>query len=305
MDKRILAAILVLVAFGSAGYMCLRWGPAWRADRKNANREGVSPAAATIEYANRAYGFSFSLPRNWLGYSVVVEKWEGVSSDTSDGSRVESGPLLLIRNPLWSDENPSQDIPILIFTTAQWNALSKDAFHVGAAPINPTELGRNSRYVFALPARYNFAFLPGWEEVDQILQTNPLRVSDDRTRQFFGLIRKVEGNTLVIDEVEFLSGEEARRLAAEDTDCPISKVEECVPSLNNDFYIRNKDTHVQVYVLGQSVSVSILPNPGSPDLASTSVASFLREFPRIGIALPFMFEQENGLIVSAVEQYTP
>jgi hypothetical protein len=47
-------------------------------------------------------------------------------------------------------------------------------WHIGAAPISPLELGHNSRYVFALPARYNYAFPEGWEEVEQILQGQPL-----------------------------------------------------------------------------------------------------------------------------------
>jgi len=38
----------------------------------------------------------------------------------------------------------------------------------------PTKLGENDHYVFALPARYNYAFPKGWEEVDQIMKSNPL-----------------------------------------------------------------------------------------------------------------------------------
>ncbi len=44
-----------------------------------------------------------------------------------------------------------------------------DKFHIGSAPINPSELGRNTKYVFALPARYNFAYLTGYEEVEEII----------------------------------------------------------------------------------------------------------------------------------------
>ena len=62
----------------------------------------------------------------------------------------------------------------MVFSRKQWNALQKDAFHIGAAPIGPNELGRNHKYVFALPARYNFAELPGLEEVDHIVQGKSL-----------------------------------------------------------------------------------------------------------------------------------
>ena len=41
--------------------------------------------------------------------------------------------------------------------------------------MGPKELGRNSKYVFALPARYNFAFPTGFEEVEDILAGNPLQ----------------------------------------------------------------------------------------------------------------------------------
>lgn len=62
----------------------------------------------------------------------------------------------------------------MVFTRKQWDSLQKDDFHIGAAPIGPSELGRNRKYVFALPARYNFANLPGLEEVDQIVQGKSL-----------------------------------------------------------------------------------------------------------------------------------
>jgi hypothetical protein len=57
----------------------------------------------------------------------------------------------------------------MVFTLEQWDLVQAEKLGVGAAPIPPTELGRNSTYVFALPARYNFAFLTGFEEVEQIL----------------------------------------------------------------------------------------------------------------------------------------
>ncbi|MGB8451919.1 MAG: hypothetical protein WCD89_06255 [Anaerocolumna sp.] len=48
-----------------------------------------------------------------------------------------------------------------------------------SAPINPCELGRNSQYVFALPARYNYAFPEGFEEVEDIIQSAPLAPTED------------------------------------------------------------------------------------------------------------------------------
>jgi hypothetical protein len=125
------------------------------------------------EYNNTQYDFSFSLPISWNGYSIVEDKWEGVA--IGGDTVIEQGPIIIIRNPEWTSTNPMQDIPIMVFTIKQWDLLEQEKFHIGAAPIGPTELGRNSKYVFALPARYNYAFPTGWEEVDQILKSNPLK----------------------------------------------------------------------------------------------------------------------------------
>lgn len=122
-------------------------------------------------YENAEYGFTFALPESWEGYQIVSDSWEGISTDQQ---QIENGLILLIRHPEWTEEKPRQDIPIMIFTLKQWSSLEKDEFHIGAAPIGPTILGQNNEYVFALPARYNFAFLEGYEEVETILENNPL-----------------------------------------------------------------------------------------------------------------------------------
>lgn len=130
----------------------------------------AEPAAA-IEYKNTRYGFSFSLPAGWKDYKIVTDTWEG--SDTAKGG-VEHGPLIYIRHPAWTKENPRQDIPIMIFTVAQWESVQQGNYLVNAAPIVPNELGRNRKYVFALPPRANYADLAGVEEVDDILRHGPL-----------------------------------------------------------------------------------------------------------------------------------
>ncbi len=87
---------------------------------------------------------------------------------------VQRGPLIGIVHPKSSSQQPRQDIPIMIITIVQWNQLQNEEWHIGAAPIGPLELARNNKYVFALPARYNYAFLEGWEEVEQIVQSHPM-----------------------------------------------------------------------------------------------------------------------------------
>lgn len=143
----------------------------------------VVPQATTtlpfegLVYENSQYGFSFSLPATWRGYTIVENTWAGMSLGATDGQNYTSeiGPLILIRHPLWTEKNPRQDIPIMVFTLNQWTNMQNDAFHIGAAPINPSELGRNDNYVFALPARYNFAYHTGFEEVDRLIQSGALK----------------------------------------------------------------------------------------------------------------------------------
>jgi hypothetical protein len=123
-----------------------------------------------VVYENTRYGFLFYLPETWKGYKAVEDQWEG----TSGANIVETGPQLLIRHPDWTQNDPRQDIPIMVFTLEQWNALQEGEFFVSAAPIGPSNLGSNSTYVFALPARYNYAFQKGFEEVEEILKGSPL-----------------------------------------------------------------------------------------------------------------------------------
>jgi hypothetical protein len=137
------------------------------------SNELLKKSLSIVEYRNTQYGFSFSLPVSWEGYSIVEDKWEGVA--LGGDVVIEQGPIILIRNPQWTSANPRQDIPIMVFTINQWDSLQQEKFHIGAAPIGPSELGRNSKYVFALPARYNYAFPPGFEEVEEILENNPLK----------------------------------------------------------------------------------------------------------------------------------
>ena len=131
--------------------------------------------ADTILYENSEYGFTFTLPKSWSHYQIVSDTWEGISSAPDKNDIIENGEILLIRHPEWTEEKPRQDIPIMIFTHDQWSSLQNEEFHIGAAPVGPQKLGENDKYVFALPARYNFAFLEGYEEVETILQSNPLQ----------------------------------------------------------------------------------------------------------------------------------
>jgi hypothetical protein len=133
----------------------------------------------TILYRNSDYRFTFALPKSWKGYTIISEEWQGRSIEGSTSGQItETGPKLLIRHPEWTKENPMEDIPIMVFTQAQWEKVQQEKISLGAAPIGPTELAKNSTYVFALPARYNFDSLTGYKEVEQILTENPLKPFD-------------------------------------------------------------------------------------------------------------------------------
>lgn len=161
--------IFFMVILGIAGYLLY-------SSRGSTPQENIQAQATSTTYSNADYGFVITLPLSWKGYTVVADTWKAYAVDKSQSDTYsETGALFAIRNPLWATSTPRQDIPIMVFTLTQWELLIQDKIHIGAAPINPSELSRNTKYVFALPARYNFAFPLGYEEVDAILQTKPVR----------------------------------------------------------------------------------------------------------------------------------
>lgn len=124
-----------------------------------------------VVYENNEYGFDFYLPADWEGYTVLDETWEGTPTD---GNAKQTGPEIILRSPQWTQDTPYQDIPLLVFTREQWAQAAAGNLSVSAAPIPPTVLGVNEKYVFALPARYNYAFPAGYEEVENIIASQPL-----------------------------------------------------------------------------------------------------------------------------------
>ena len=139
-------------------------------------------ATKSIKYLNTKYGFAFSLPKTWKGYSIVEGTWEGGDNDRPQGYKVlERGPSLIIVNPQSTSGKQYQDIYIMVFSHLQWDSLHQGKFSVSAGPIGPGELGRNRTYVFALPPRMVNDSLYGWDEVMKIMQSNPCMLSDENT----------------------------------------------------------------------------------------------------------------------------
>ena len=172
------ATLISLIVLGGALTATISWAhlPPKVGEISAATYPPSHPSTHSITYTNTKFRFTFTLPSTWKGFTIVSSSWKGLGITPSNQSQlVETGPFLSIRNPLWRAKQPRQDIPIYIFTIKQWNELMKNLFSVGAAPIPPSELGRNSKYVFALPARYNYAFPLGFQEVAKILNTKPLK----------------------------------------------------------------------------------------------------------------------------------
>ena len=133
----------------------------------------------SIVYQNHEYGFEVALPESWKGYKISETSKDIYAVNGSTGQKVVGHfPLIEIINPLSTTTRPMQNIPIEVFTLGQWKHVGSEQtgdWSVSAAPIPPSELGRNNIYVFALPARYNFAYLPGFEEVQKIIDSHPLK----------------------------------------------------------------------------------------------------------------------------------
>jgi bla regulator protein blaR1 len=157
-------AILILGVAAAAGNQMLGQTPTLSAPLATATK---SHSASIAPYVNTRYGFRFFLPADWVGYSIIVR--EQSLNQLGDYSTI------IIRHPRWTEEHPRQDIPIMVFTPRQWRMIQRGILNVSAAPFPPSELGRNKRYVFAIPPRYDYAFPDGYLEVEEIMRGNPLK----------------------------------------------------------------------------------------------------------------------------------
>lgn len=287
--------------------------------------ENIDPA---LSLYSEKYGFVFLLPGSWGNYDVVTEEWEGVP--TGDNA-VESGPVIKIRHPLWTVRNPRQDIPIMILTIDQWNSLENGKFHIGAAPIGPKELSRNSKYVFALPARYNYSFLSGFEEVERILDNNPLKPLENTGS------KGAESNTQIVN-VYFACSKEAtgglypvERMVPAGVNAMQAALEEMLKGPSEDEKKLGYISHFSVQTAGMLNNVklsedgktatidfadfrdlidrNIIPSTvsfGSGGIMADITWTMFKQFPNVD-ALRFSFEGDEGLfwLWLSGEQHTP
>lgn len=161
--KKLIISVVVLVVIGAGIWY-------WQSNKTATS--GVSPSPTAVSsstYQNNQYGFSIALPDSWKGYTVLNSQWEGRGVATSNVTT--RGSIITLRHPQWTATASRKDMPVMIFTPAQWALVQSEKIAVSAAPIPPSVLGQNSKYIIALPARYNYDYKTGWEEVDRLVHT--------------------------------------------------------------------------------------------------------------------------------------
>ena len=167
-------ALLLCATFSTSLLSIAAPAPQQEDSATHAGKQGKK----TVVYKNKKYRFRFVLPESWKGFSIIVSQWKGAvwdSAKSEEPTREETGTIIIIRHPLWTESSPRQDIPIMILTYAQADLSRQGNLTTSAAPYGPQEIARNAKYVFALPPRYNYAMLAGVEEVERLFREHSLR----------------------------------------------------------------------------------------------------------------------------------
>ncbi len=133
------------------------------------------PAGLPLRYRNAKYGLTFFLPASWRGYSVSIEDLEDARYSPMEDRPIIIGhtPMVTFRHPQWHAGARYQDIPILVFTRAQWDALHHgELWPSRFAGGTMDELWHNRGFVFAMSSRYNWGEFAGMREVASIVEHN-------------------------------------------------------------------------------------------------------------------------------------
>jgi hypothetical protein len=133
------------------------------------------PYDLPLRYQRPQYGLTLYLPASWRGYSVLIQEWVSETYlPAADKTIVtDHGPMITLRYPQWKAGAPHQDIPILVFTRTQWDALHHGnlwpSLYAGGAM---DELWHSREYVFGISSRYNWGELAGSKEAAEIVERN-------------------------------------------------------------------------------------------------------------------------------------
>lgn len=134
------------------------------------------PDGLPVCYHNWQNGLTFYLPASWRGYSVSIMQLEDQKYSPAQDERITVSytPMITLQNPTSCESSPYQDIPILVFTRAQWDDLNHaDLWPSYFAGGVMDELWHNQKYVFAMSSRYNAEDdVRGCAEVARIIEQN-------------------------------------------------------------------------------------------------------------------------------------
>jgi hypothetical protein len=159
--KKIIIILIAIISILALGAIAFYFWP------KPVNVTPLPEIKSNV-YQNDTYGFTLIFPPDWKGYTVIKGNWTG-NLLKEPGMAV--GPMITFRNPNWKETDHWQDIPIMMFTNEAWKLIENEEISLGAAPIGPSEIGRNSKYIFATPARwYGFTSDKGQEEAVAIVK---------------------------------------------------------------------------------------------------------------------------------------
>src|SRR5580704_4994606 len=85
------------------------------------------PSGLPVRYHSARYTLTFYLSADWRGYSVSIQQIDDERYSPAEDRQVIVGrtPMITLRHPQWQASAPYQDIPILVFTREQWEALHR------------------------------------------------------------------------------------------------------------------------------------------------------------------------------------
>lgn len=146
---------------------------------------------------------------------------------------------------------------------------------------------------------------------------NRAMIGIDGKRYYEGYIKKIykkddtDVNLVDFDTVEWLGGEEAIEVAMKDTGCIREEIAygNCVPSLNNNFYIRNKSDRITTLEITPSAVFNIL---NGTELKEITLSEMQDVFNNIGKEETWqkntiynLTTDDNNVVKSITQQYLP
>ena len=134
------------------------------------------PTDLPLRYHDARYDLTFCLPASWRDYSVSIQQLEDERYSAAKDKPIIVGhtPMITLRHRRWQADAPYQDIPILVYTRVQWDALHHGELWPSVfAGGTMDELWHTERFVFAISSRSNAADkIRGWRETADVVEQN-------------------------------------------------------------------------------------------------------------------------------------